>query len=255
MDHLFNKAIVRVPGKNFADGLTTSTLGRPDYQKMIQQHDAYVQILIKLGLEVTVLPPEPDFPDAHFVEDTAVVFPEAAIVTRPGHPARQGEEITIRPVLEKCREIYNIEEPGTVDGGDVMLVDKIFYIGVSARTNVAGIRQFDKIVTRFGYTCVAVPVGEGLHLKSGVNYVGKNSLLMNEKFSGKSEFDGFKKIILTEEESYAGNTLLVNDTLLTPSGFLTVKGKLKKLNLPIIELNMSEVQKMDGGLTCLSLRF
>ena len=255
VNHQFKNAIVRIPGPDFANGITTSELGIPDYHKMLVQHKAYIETLKNLELEVTVLPEEGEFPDAHFVEDTAVIFPEAAIVTNPGHPARQGEEQSILQVLEQFRKIHTIESPGTVDGGDVLLVDKFFYIGISARTNVAGIRQFDRIVTQYDYTCVAVPVDEGLHLKSSVNFIGNNTLLMTADFAYRSEFDSFEKIVLDEEESYSCNTLLINDVLLTPAGFPAVREKLKITGLPVIELDMSEVQKMDGGLTCLSLRF
>jgi len=174
MSDMFTNAIVRKPGANFGKGLTTSDLGAPDFKRMTAQHDAYVRGLSALGLEVTVLAPELEFPDAHFVEDTAVVTPDIAVITNPGALARQGEEKTIEPVLAAFRPIDRIEPPGTLDGGDVLMLGSHFFIGISERTNPEGAEQLGKILERFGNTWTAVDVGKGLHLKSGVNAVGGN---------------------------------------------------------------------------------
>ena len=255
MSDMFTNAIVRKPGANFGKGLTTSDLGAPDFKRMTAQHDAYVRGLSALGLEVTVLAPELEFPDAHFVEDTAVVTPDIAVITNPGALARQGEEKTIAPVLAACRPIDRIEPPGTLDGGDVLMLGSNFFIGNSERTNPEGAEQLGKILERFGNTWTAVDVGKGMHLKSGVNAVGGDTLLLTEAFSRLDAFAGYEKIVLHSEETYAGNTLWINDHLMMPEGFPDTLAKLDKLGLPIRVLDMSEVQKMDGGLTCLSLRF
>ena len=252
---MFKYAIVRKPGPNFGSGLTTSDLGPPDFQRMTVQHDAYVCTLEELGLTVIGLAPELDFPDAHFVEDTAVVTPDIAVITNPGAVARQGEEKTIEPVLAGFRPIDRIEPPGTLDGGDVLMAGSHFFIGISERTNPEGAEQLGKILERFGNTWTAVDVGKGLHLKSGVNAVGGDTLLLTEAFSRLDAFAGYEKIVLHSEETYAGNTLWINDHLMMPEGFPDTLAKLDKLGLPIRVLDMSEVQKMDGGLTCLSLRF
>jgi dimethylargininase len=255
MEDRFRYAIVRKPGANFGDGLTTSGMGAPDFKLMTAQHDAYVRALQALGLKVSVLAPEMGFPDAHFVEDVAVVTPDIAVITNPGAPARQGEEKTIEPVLRDFRPIARIKPPGTLDGGDVLMVGSHFFIGISARTNPEGAGQLGRILERFGSTWQAVAVGGGLHLKSGVNHVGGDTLLLTEAFSRMDVFAGYEKIVLDPEETYAGNSLWINDHLLVPQGFPDTLGKLEALGLPIRQLDVSEVRKMDGGLTCLSIRF
>lgn len=252
---MFTNAITRKPGKDFASGITTSQLGRPDYLLMLAQHQDYMDTLRSIGLKVDVLEDLPGFPDAFFVEDVAVVFPEAAVITRPGALARRGEEERMEPVLARYRSLFFIEAPGTLDGGDVLMVDKHFFVGISERTNAEGAAQLGKILTQYGYSWTPVPVEKGLHFKSDVNYVGEDTLLVTERFINRSELDGYKKILVEPGEEYAANTLLVNDCLLTPMGFPVTAEKLQELGRHIIELDVSEARKMDGGLTCMSLRF
>ena len=255
MDSYFTTAITRRPGKNFGEGLTTSDLGPPDYEVVLKQHAAYIDALKSIGLEVIVLDEERDFPDAHFVEDTAVVTPDVAVITRPGAPARLGEENTIAPVLGRYRKTARIVAPGTVDGGDVLMVGNHFLIGISERTNENGAEQLGKQLEEFGNTWEAIPVGAGLHLKSSINYLGNNVLLVTQEFANEKVLGKYDKIIVAADEAYAANTLWINDHLITPAGFSKTRKKLEAIGMPIIELDMSEVRKMDGGLTCLSLRF
>lgn len=252
---MFTHAITRKPGDNFARGITNSNLGTPSYELIMKQHEAYIETLRSLGLEVIVLGALQDFPDAYFVEDTAVVTPNVAIVTNLGAESRKGEEATIETVLGRYRKTVHIHAPGTVDGGDVLMVGSHFFIGISERTNKDGVGQLGHILEEHGYTWTAVPVEVGLHLRSSINYVGKNTLLITEKFAGYNEFGGYDKIVLNKAEEYAGNTLLINDCLIIPKGFPNTRKKLEPMGLDIIELDVSEVRKMDGGLTCMSLRF
>ncbi len=252
---MFTRAIVRKPGKNFAQGLTTTNLGSADYSRMMDQHQAYVQALLSLGLDVIVLDPLKEYPDAYFVEDTAVVMPEVAVITNPGAPSRRGEEEIIQPVLAGYRKTTRIQPPGTMEGGDVLMAGRHFFIGVSARTNEEGAAQFGRIVARYGYTSMIVPVGQGLHLKSSVNGLGDNTLLITEEFSKMEYFKGYDQVVLDNDEAYASNTLFVNGMLIMPAGFPRTKAQLQALGLPIMELDVSEARKMDGGLTCMSLRF
>lgn len=252
---MFTHAITRKPGRNFADGITTANLGAPDFDKICFQHQKYVQALMEIGLHVVVLEALPDFPDAYFVEDTAVIFPEIAVITNPGAMARRGEEKSIEPAVSQFQDIARIIPPGTLDGGDVLQVGRHFFIGVSDRTNEAGANQLAKILVQFDYSYDFVPVEAGLHLKSSVNFVGGNTLLLTNAFSKMRCFENFEKIIVDEDEGYAANSLLVNDFLLTPAGFPKTRKKLDRLGSKIIEMEVSEVRKMDGGLTCLSLRF
>jgi dimethylargininase len=252
---MFTHAITRLPGENFAEGLTTSTLGPPIYELILEQHKAYRQALQSLGLEVILLPLEPDYPDAYFVEDPAIITPSIAIITRPGAPSRQGEETTLEPVLKQFKPVVHIHSPGTVEGGDVLCVEDQFFIGLSSRTNKEGAFQLSSLLEAAGYTAITVPISSGLHLKSSVNYVGKNTLLVTGSIADHPVFTEYEKILLDPDEEYAANTLLVNDTLLMPKGFPKTHDKLTSLGMTVIELDVSEVQKMDGGLTCMSLRF
>jgi dimethylargininase len=253
---MFTRAVVRKPCKNFARGLTTTVSSEPaDYGLMVKQHAAYLKALTAAGLEVVVLDPLPDFPDSHFVEDTAVVTPDVAVITNPGAAARRGEEESIAAVLAEFREIERIQPPGIVDGGDVLQVGRHFFIGLSERTNKQGAEQLGRILQSYGNSCTLVEVGAGLHFKSSVNYVGRNTLLVTNDFARNEQLKGYDRIVTEKAEEYAANTLLVNEHLLMPAGFPNTRSRLEPLGFKIIELEISEVRKMDGGLTCMSIRF
>lgn len=251
----FTHAITRKPGENFARGLTPFKHETPSYELIVKQHGAYVETLRSFGLEVIVLEALQDYPDAHFVEDTAVVTPDVAVIANPGAASRKGEEDTIAQVLARYHKIVRIQAPGTLDGGDVLMVGPHFFIGLSERTNKEGAEQLGRILEACGNTWTTVPVVAGLHFKSSVNYVGKNTLLVTEDFADFDALRSYNKIIVDRDEAYACNTLLINDRLITPRGFPTTRKKLGRLGLEIVELDMSEARKMDGGLTCLSIRF
>lgn len=252
---MFTKAIVRRPAETFANGISTSNLGKPDYELTIKQHDAYCEALVKCGLELIILDPDPNYPDSCFVEDTAVVTNDFGIITRPGDKRRLGEEIEIKKVLEPLLKLHFIEEPGTLDGGDIMQADNKFYIGLSNRTNLAGSKQLKEILTSYNYEVFSIPVCNLLHFKTGVNYLGDNNLLLHKDFCSKDDFNSYNKIIIDKNEEYAANSLRVNDYVIVPKGFPKTKSSIEKLGYKIIEVEMSEFQKMDGGLSCLSLRF
>lgn len=252
---MFTHAITRTPGQNLAQGLTTAHLGAPSYELALRQHQSYVETLRSLGLHVIVLDAEPGYPDGHFVEDTAVVTPEVAVITHPGAPARRGEEESIEPVLARYRQTVRIQPPGTLDGGDVLVVGTHVFVGLTDRTNPIGARQLGCILEEHGYAWTAVPVAKGLHLKSSVNHVGGETLLVTKAFADRQEFEGYPKIVVDRGEEYAANTLWVNDHLIVPQGFPGTREKLEATSLAIVELDVSEMRKMDGGLTCLSLRF
>ena len=251
----FKFAITRKPGKTFDRGITTSDLGAPSYDLALKQHTAYIDTLKSIGLDVIELEPLPDYPDAHFVEDTVVVTPEIAIIANPGAPSRRGEEKSIAEALKQYRPVEYIQSPGMVDGGDVLMMGNHFFIGISERTNHQGANQIGKILKKHGKTVSTIPVGAGLHFKSSVNCAAANTLLMTREFKDHDAFNGYSQILVDSEESYAANTLWVNNHLIMPGGFPGTKAKLEHLGLPIFELDVSEMRKMDGGLTCLSIRF
>lgn len=252
---MFTHAIVRTPAPTFADGITTVLNAETSYPLMLEQHAAYVVVLEACGLAITTLEPLSAYPDAHFVEDPAVVTPEVAVVTRPGADARRGEADAIASTLAKFKPVAQIVAPGTLDGGDVLIVDKAVFIGLTDRTNEEGAAQLAALLAPYGYTAVTIPVGAGLHLKSSVNYVGNNTLLMSEALADRPEFAPYTRLISDPAEEYACNTLWVNDRLLMPAGYPATRALLEPLGLEIIELQTSEVRAMDGGLTCMSLRF
>jgi len=252
---MFTKAIVRKPAETFANGITTAKLGKPDYKLALKQHEAYCNALIKCGLELTVLDALPAFPDSCFVEDTAVVTKDFGVIARPGDPRRLGEEQEIIKVLEPLLQLHYIEEPGFLDGGDIMQADDRFYIGLSTRTNLAGSKQLHKIVSQYNYESISIPVCNLLHFKTGVNYLGENNLLIHRDFCSKDDLKSFNQIVIERGEEYAANSLRINDYVIVPKGFPKTLNAIKKLGYKTIELNLSEYQKMDGGLSCLSLRF
>ena len=252
---MFTKAIVRKPAETFANGITTANLGKPDYNLTLKQHEAYCEALIKCGLELIMLDADPNFPDSCFVEDTAVVTTNFGIIARPGDQRRLGEEVEVKKVLKPLLKLHYIEEPGKLDGGDIMQADEKFYIGLSNRTNLSGSKQLKEILSEYNYDVFSVPVCNLLHFKTGVNYLGENNLLIHKDFCSKDDFMSYNRIIVDNDEEYAANSLRINDYVLIPKGFPKTKLSIEKLGYQIIELEMSEFQKMDGGLSCLSLRF
>ena len=252
----FILAIVRTPCPEMVDGLTTADLGKPEYEKALRQHARYVQVLENLDLEVVVLPPDKKFPDSIFVEDTALLTPKGAVITRPGAPSRRGETAAIRKTLTTYFEnIQNIKAPGTVDAGDIMQVESHFYIGLSERTNHSGAQQMIKTLDELGYSASTIPLKSMLHLKSGAAYLGNNLLAVAGELIDHPEFAHFEQIKITAEESYAANCLSINGSILMPAGYSVTRAAFQKTGHPVIEIDLSEFRKLDGGLSCLSLRF
>jgi dimethylargininase len=252
---IINKAIVRIPPENFSKGITTSSLGKPDYKLALKQHEDYCQTLKKCGLDLIFLEKDPDFPDSCFVEDTAVVNEKCAVITRSGHMRRRGEELKIKKVLLKYRKIEVIQEPGTLDGGDVLRIDNKYYIGLSQRTNQEGGKQLSEILKKYDYESEFLPVKNMLHLKSGVNYLERGVIVIREEISGLSCFKNFHKIVVNPRESYAANCIFINGSVLVPADFPETLYQIKSAGFPILDLQMSEFEKMDGGVSCLSIPF
>ena len=256
---MFKNVIVRKPAKSMINGITSAPeLGKPDYELAVKQHDAYIEALKQCGVQVTELEALEEYPDACFVEDVAVLTRKCAIITNPGAPSRNGEKAYIAEVIRKFYsedQIAYIENPGTLEGGDVMMVGDHFYVGRSARTNAEGIRQFVDILERFGLSGSEVSLEKVLHLKTGVNYLENNTFLVSGEFIEKDEFKNSNLIIIPDEEAYAANCIWVNDKVIVPAGFPKVEKAVRDAGYEVIVTDTSEYRKLDGGLSCLSLRF
>jgi len=211
------------------------------------------------GLAITTLVADLDHPDSTFVEDTAVLTARCAVLTRPGAQTREGEVAAIRPVLRSFFPVtMEIETPGTVDGGDICEAEDHFFLGLSLRTNEEGARQLAAHLAGVGYPSTVVDVrgmSSILHLKSGVSYIGNNTLMVMEEMAGWEAFAGYELIRVVSEESYAANCVRVNDRVLVAAGYPRLTAELTARGFNPLELDMSEFRKMDGGLSCLSLRF
>lgn len=251
----FTHAIVRTPGPDAAEGLTTANLGRPDFPTLLKQHAAYVATLKELGLEITHLDPLPGHPDAYFVEDAALMFPELAVITRPGAAPRLAEAEAMAPTVGQFRSTHRLVAPGTLDGGDVLLVEKTVFVGLSSRTNAEGASQLASILAPHGYRVVTIPVPAGLHFKSSVTWAGGNTLVVTSVFAERPEFQSYTLVVVPDEEAYAGNVLHINGTVLMPKGFPRTQALVEAKGFKVRTLDQSEVEKMDGALTCMSLRF
>ena len=256
---MFKRAILRVPGKNFADGLTTVDLGVPKFELVLEQHAHYCEALRECGLDLTILQPDLRHADSTFVEDTAILTPHAAILCRPGAPSREGEVAAIRPAIERFYDrILTIEAPGTVDGGDICEAGEHFFIGLSQRTNQEGAHQLSAHLKTLGYTASIIdirPMKTILHLKSGISYIGRDTLVVMEEMAASRRFAHFNLLRVGDSESYAANCVRVNDRVLLAQGFPHLRDQLTARGFNPLVLDMSEFQKMDGGLSCLSLRF
>lgn len=252
---MFTKAIVKTPCKNLINGLTSANLDLPDYEKALDQHNQYINALKQCGLEVIVLAPDEEFPDSTFVEDPALLTPQCAIITNPGAESRRGETESIKiAVSDFYDNIEFVEAPGNVKAGDIMMVGSHYYIGLSERTNKAGASQIIGLLEKYGMTGSTVEMSEMLHLKSGVSYLENNNLVVTGELADKAEFSRFNKIIIPDNESYTANCVWINDKVLIASEFPETKKLIENAGYETIVLDMSEFQKLDGGLSCLSLR-
>jgi dimethylargininase len=255
----FTRALVRPPGPNFADGLTHAGLGAPSFELALAQHAAYCAALRDCGLALVTLPAEPAHPDGCFVEDTAVLLPEGAILTRPGAASREGEVATVRaPLAAAWPALACITAPGTVDGGDVCHAGRVVFIGLSARTNGEGAAQLAQWLQGLGYAPRVVSIHglDGLlHLKSGLSWLGGARLLLAPALAGHAAFADFECLVVDAGDAYAANAVCIGERVLVPAGYPRVESGLVARGLSPVALAMGEFEKMDGGLSCLSLRW
>jgi dimethylargininase len=252
----FTTAIVRRPSPELVHGITTAGLGEPDFARAVQQHRKYVEALGKCGLAVKVMEADSRYPDSVFIEDVALCTTAGAIITQPGAESRNGEQDGMREVLKEFfQDIQEIRYPGTLEAGDVMMAGNHFYIGLSNRTNSEGARQLTRILENYGLSASTVALGKVLHLKTGVSYLENETVLVCGEFIDHPGFEKFKQVVVPPEEAYAANSLWINGTVLVPEGFPITEARIGKAGYPVLTVDVSEFQKLDGGLSCLSLRF
>jgi len=252
----FKVAIVRIPGESVVNGLSEAGLGKPDHEILLQQHQEYCKTLEFCGINLIQLPPIEKFPDSCFVEDTAVVNKELAVITRPGALSRRGETEHIAPIInEHFNVVKMITPPGYLDGGDILQIGQRYFVGLSKRTNLEGATQFKKFQEEAGFSVSMIALREFLHLKSGINALDSKTVLTAGEFINCSSFTDYDQIIVPRSESYAANCLNLNGTIIVPAGFPQLLQKIRDRGYVIKEIEMSEFQKLDGGLSCLSIRF
>lgn len=256
MSLIFSHAIVRKPGRSVVNGLSTSGAGVPVYEDTLVQHSEYIRKLKECGLTVNILDPEEEFPDSVFIEDVALCTSRFAVITNPGAQSRKGEIKGMNNVLKEYYEnIEAITDPGTLEAGDVMMAGDHFFIGVSDRTNLTGAEQLIRILEKYGFTGSKIRLSGMLHLKSGVSYLENNVILVIKGLAGIKEFNSFRKILVPDSEGYAANSVWLNGTVIVPDGFPETKRLIEENGYNTIVTDVSEFRKLDGGLSCLSLRF
>lgn len=226
-----------------------------DIERAIAQHDAYRDALRSLGCEVLCLPAQAEMPDAVFVEDVAIVLDEVAVMTRPGAASRRAEGESVAEVLARYRPLHAIQAPGTLDGGDVLRVGRTLYVGEAARSNADGIAQLRALLSGHGYAVRAVPTHGCLHLKSAATRVADNTLLVQPAWVDVSVFAGHACIPVDPDEEHAANALRIGDGVIHPACFPKTRRRLEDAGIRVVPLDISELQKAEGAVTCCSLVF
>jgi dimethylargininase len=224
-----------------------------DLARARQQHARYAQALAALGVTLEWLTPLPEDADAVFVEDTAVVLPEVAVVTRPGALSRRGEVESSAAGLARYRELRRIEAPGCLEGGDVLTIGRRLYVGASGRTNAEGIGQLGRALAPFGYAVESVAMRDCLHLKSAVTFIPPDAILVNPAWVDPGVFDARRVIAVEGGEAFAANTLTIAGVTLVSAAFPRTQRRLEAAGIATRALEVSELHKAEAALTCLSL--
>ena len=224
-----------------------------DVGKAIAQHEAYRECLKELGVRIISLPAEPELPDAVFVEDTAVVLDELAVIAHMGAATRQPETATLARALARYRPLEFLKPPATLDGGDVLRIDRTLFVGSSRRTNRQAVEQLRELVRSHGYEVRPVEVKDCLHLKSACSFVGNNTILVNRSWIDGEAFQGFELLDVPDEEQNAANALLLNDVVILPETFPKTRALLEERRFRVRTVEVSELQKAEAGVTCCSL--
>jgi len=218
-----------------------------------QQHQHYQSVLSSLGCGIVVVPTEPGLADSVFVEDTAMVLDELAVLLRPGAKSRLPEVAGVEGVLRQHRTLKSIQPPGTLDGGDLLCLDNTIFAGLSTRSNQSGIEQFRHIVAEYGYSVKTIETTMCLHLKSAVSNVAPGTLLINPDWISNSYFRNYELIDIDEQEAHAANALMVGRSVICPSTFPRTADNLVTRGIDVVPIDLSELQKAEGAVTCCSL--
>ncbi|MDE3121803.1 MAG: dimethylarginine dimethylaminohydrolase [Paracoccaceae bacterium] len=253
----FTHAITRAPAPSVTRGLRAVDTGTPDLALMQRHHADYIAALKATGATVIELPALPDYPDALFVEDTALCLREGAVVMRPGAPTRLGEAAEMAPTLRALYEtVVTIEGPGTIEGGDILTTEREILVGRSARTDAAGIAELTRLVAPWGYNVREVITPPGvLHFKTDCSLLDDETILSTRRLAASGCFEGYRVLHVAEGEEAAANTIRFNDVVLMPAGFPKTAEVLRAAGYDVREIGNSECAKLDGGMSCLSLRF
>ncbi len=224
-----------------------------DYDTARAQHRGYVDALKQLGCDVLELPAEADLPDSVFVEDTAFILPEAAVITRPGADTRKPETAPIAQALSPHTKLLYLQEPATLDGGDVLIVGKKIFIGLSTRSNEDAINQLNNLLKEDGYSVTGVQLHDCLHLKSAVTRVDDKTLLVNKNWVDTEHFANYELIEVDPSEPHAANCLPIGDSIIFPTSFPKTRAKLEEHGYNIVSVEVDELAKAEGAVTCCSL--
>ncbi len=255
--YTFTHAITRKPGTSITDGLRAVDTGAPSHELFLQHHADYVAALKSTGAKVTELEADESFPDSVFVEDAALCLQECAIAMRPGAPSRLGEAEAMAPVLaDLYSEVITIGGPGYIDGGDILTTEKEILVGTSERTDSRGIEELRDIVKRWGYSVREVKTPEGvLHFKTDCSLLDENTILSTKRLAASGCFEGYNVLHTAEGEEACANAIRFNDLVLMPDGFPKTEQVLKDAGYNVRKIGNTEAAKLDGGMSCLSLRF
>ncbi len=253
----FARAITRRPASSIADGLRAEDMGNPDLEGMLAAHTAYVTALRSTGAEVIELPPLEAFPDAQFVEDTALCLPQGAILMRPGAPSRLGEVAEMAPTLRACYDdVREITGPGHIEGGDILVTGREILVGRSDRTDAAGVAELAEIVAEWGHSLREVFTPPGvLHFKTDCSLMDAETILATKRLDASGCFEGYRVLHVAEGEEAAANAIRFNNLVLTAAGFPRTAEMLDKAGYEIVEIDNTDCALLDGGMSCLSLRF
>ena len=253
----FTRAVTRKPGRSVVNGLRAVDVGAPDFDLLMTHHAAYIHALRQAGAEVIELEAEEEFPDALFVEDTALCLPEGVILMRPGAPSRLGEvDVIAEHLAPLFPRMARISGPGTIEAGDILTTPREVLVGQSARTNSDGIAELASLLESWGRTLREVPVPEGvLHFKTDCSLLDGKTILSTQRLADTGVFDSYKVILTAQGEEAAANAIRYNDYVIMPEGFPKTTESLRQAGYLVTCVGNSECAKLDGGMSCLSLRF